>query len=230
MTYIISIAPRQNGVEGETDAQGSYDRCATAVTTAGMNTDSAGPIAAIRPASSFDAHRLSTFARRTFRETFAAQNTPEDLNVYLSSAFNDSRQLSEIEDPHTVTLLAESGETLVGYAQSRLGEPPRCVPDRHAIELVRFYVDRALHGRGLAHTLMRAALEAASPRARTMWLGVWERNARAIAFYEKWGFVDVGSHVFVLGSDRQTDRIMWRTALSNRPADHMAGQARGAQQ
>jgi diamine N-acetyltransferase len=91
-----------------------------------------------------------------------------------------------------------------------VGEPPDCVPDRQAIELVRFYVNRALHGRGLAHTLMQAALAAASPRARTMWLGVWERTARAIAFYAKWGFVDVGSHVFVLGSDRQIDRIMWR--------------------
>jgi RimJ/RimL family protein N-acetyltransferase len=185
-----------------------------------MNTESAEPTAAIRPASSRDAHRLSAFARRMFQETFAAQNTPEDMNVYLSSAFNDARQLSEIEDTDTITLLAENGATLVGYAQLRRSEPPRCVPDRHAIELVRFYVDRALHGRGLAHRLMQATLEAASARAGTMWLGVWERNARAIAFYEKWDFVDVGSHAFVLGSDRQTDRIMWRTALKqmNKPS------------
>jgi diamine N-acetyltransferase len=187
----------------------------------GMNTDSAEPIAAIRPASSFDAHRLSIFACRTFQETFAAQNRPEDMHVYLSSAFNDARQLSEIEDPGTITLLAECGARLVGYAQLRVGEPPSCVPDRHAIELVRFYVDRALHGRGLAHMLMQAALASASPQARTIWLGVWERNGRAIAFYVKWGFVDVGSHVFVLGGDRQTDRILWRAntiARVSRPA------------
>jgi len=57
---------------------------------------------------------------------------------------------------------------------------------------------------------MRATLTAASPRSRSMWMGVWERNTRAIAFYTKWGFVDVGEHVFPLGSDRQTDRVMWR--------------------
>jgi ribosomal protein S18 acetylase RimI-like enzyme len=91
------------------------------------------------------------------------------------------------------------------------------VPDRHAIELVRFYVDAALQGRGLAHTLMQAALSAAAQRARTMWLGVWERNARAIAFYAKWGFIDIGDHVFMLGSDRQTDRIMWRAELGGGP-------------
>jgi ribosomal protein S18 acetylase RimI-like enzyme len=167
-------------------------------------------VAVIRPATSLDAHQLSAFASRTFREAFAAQNRPEDMTAYLSSAFSDARQLSEIEDPDIVTLLVENGPTLVGYAQLRVAEPPDCVPDRQAIELVRIYVERALHGRGLAHTLMQAALGAASPRARTMWLGVWERNARAIAFYAKWGFVDVGSHVFVLGSDRQIDRIMWR--------------------
>ena len=164
----------------------------------------------IRSASAFDAPRLSTFARRAFQETFAAYNTPEDMNVYLSSAFTDARQLAEIEDPDSITLLAESGATLVGYARLRLGDVPGCVPDRQAIELVRFYVDAALRGRGLAHTLMQAALSAAAPRARTMWLGVWERNARAIAFYAKWGFIDIGDHVFMLGSDRQTDRIMWR--------------------
>lgn len=175
-----------------------------------INTDSTGSIAAIRRASSVDAHRLSAFASRTFQETFGALNTPEDMTAYVSSAFNDLRQLSEIEDPDTITLLAEINATLIGYAQLRTGVPPSCVPDRHAIELVRFYVDRLEQGRGLAHMLMRAALAAASPRAPTTWLGVWQRNARAIAFYAKWGFVDVGSHVFVLGSDRQTDRIMWR--------------------
>lgn len=175
-----------------------------------MNIDSAEPAAVIRPATSLDAHQLCAFASRMFRETFAAQNRPEDMAAYLASAFSDARQLSQIEDPDTVTLLVEHGSTLVGYAQLHQAEPPDCVPDRQAIELVRFYIDRALQGRGFAHRLMQATLSAATPRSRSMWLGVWERNVRARAFYAKWGFVDVGSHVFVLGSDRQTDRILWR--------------------
>jgi diamine N-acetyltransferase len=145
-----------------------------------------------------------------FEETFAAQNTREDMRVYLASAFNNARQSEELEDPNWITLLIENGPTLLGYAQLHVGEPPGCVPDRHAIELARFYVDRPYHGRGVAHTLMRAVLQAASPRSQTVWLGVWERNARAIAFYAKWGFVDVGQQLFVLGRDRQTDRVLWR--------------------
>ena len=62
---------------------------------------------------------------------------------------------------------------------------------------------------------MRASLDAArSAGHRTIWLGVWERNARAISFYERWVFEKVGDHVFRLGSDDQTDLIMARPVHS----------------
>ena len=172
----------------------------------------------IQRARASDARRLSAFAHRAFHETFAPHNTPENMNTYLSSAFSEARQLAEIENPDAITLLADSGAALVGYAHLQVGEVPACVSDRHAIELVRFYIDHALHGRGVAHGLMRESLAAASARALSVWLGVWEHNARAIAFYGKWGFLDVGSHDFMLGSDRQTDRIMWRPTDAAPPA------------
>jgi hypothetical protein len=67
----------------------------------------------IRPAAAADAPKLSEFGRRMFEETFAAQNTPEDMHVYVASAFSAARQLAELEDPDTITLLAENGPTLV---------------------------------------------------------------------------------------------------------------------
>ncbi|HEU4994919.1 MAG TPA: GNAT family N-acetyltransferase [Gemmatimonadaceae bacterium] len=175
-----------------------------------MSTDSVEQQPRIFRASSRDARRLAAFASRMFRLTFESQNTPEDMAAHVASAFSEALQRSEIDDPNGITLLAEQRDTLVGYAQLRAGEPPGCVSDRGALELMRFYVDPTLHGRGFAHALMRETLAVASSRARSIWLGVWERNARAIAFYEKWGFVDVGQHQFVLGTDRQIDRIMWR--------------------
>jgi diamine N-acetyltransferase len=170
----------------------------------------------IRTATASDAGRVSEFARRTFDETFAAQNTRENMDAYLSHAFSLERQLAEIEDAHTITLLVEQHDALVGYAQLRAAPPPECVPDPHAIELVRFYVDRRWHGREVAAALMDAVERAAVTRAGAIWLGVWEHNPRAIAFYKKCGFVDVGSHEFELGSDRQTDRIMCRPTVSQR--------------
>jgi RimJ/RimL family protein N-acetyltransferase len=165
----------------------------------------------IRRARLDEAPRLAAFAERTFRETFQPGNRPEDLAHYLASAFGPAIQRAELEDPAVDTLLLELDETLAGYAQLRLVAPPLDVGADEAIELRRFYVDRHWHGQGLARALMTAVEQAAaSRRARAIWLGVWERNARAIAFYRRCGFLDVGSQAFMMGTDPQTDRVMLR--------------------
>jgi diamine N-acetyltransferase len=175
----------------------------------------------IRRAASADAPALATFAARAFEDTFAKDNTREDMQSYLAKAFGEPQQLREIEDPGGITLLAEDADRLIGFAQIRREPVPGSASDAVAVELRRFYIARAFHGQGLAQVLMHAAEHAASTLgARTLWLGVWERNLRAIAFYTKCGFVDVGSQEFVLGSDRQTDRVMTKAI---HPADQRAG-------
>ena len=162
----------------------------------------------IRVATAVDQGAVTAFARRTFDDTFAGQNTPEDMRSYLDRAFNDAQQSAELADPQRVTLLANENDTLVGYAQLHWSKAPACVGDSSSVELVRLYVDRSVQGRGVAQKLLLAAEEAAQPRSRVMWLGVWEHNPRAIAFYTKCGFHPVGSQVFKLGNDAQTDHIM----------------------
>ncbi|MDQ6828466.1 MAG: GNAT family N-acetyltransferase, partial [Gemmatimonadota bacterium] len=151
-----------------------------------------------------DAEALAEFADKTFRAAFAIDNTPEDMEAYASAAFGDAHQREEIEDPAGIVLLAQRGDELVGYAHLRQS------PDA-PIQLERFYVAPELKGRGVAQTLMDEVLAAASARgARTIRLGVWERNPRAIAFYRKCGFVEVGTETFVLGADPQRDVVMER--------------------
>lgn len=165
----------------------------------------------IRRAVPADAARLAKFAARTFRETFEADNTPEDMELYLASAYGEERQAAEIQHHGMVTLLAVDGRRLAGYSQLREGQVPDCVAGPAPIEIWRFYVDRAWQGRGVAQALMVETLRAASAKAaRTAWLSVWERNLRAQAFYRKCGFDDCGAREFVLGRDRQTDRVMVR--------------------
>ena len=107
-------------------------------------------------------------------------------------------------------IVRDAQGALAAYVQLRPGAPPEGAAPG-PIELWRFYVDAAHHGRGLAQRLMAAAFEAAATRgATTMWLGVWERNFRAQAFYRKFGFVEIGRHTFTLGRDRQTDLLMAR--------------------
>jgi ribosomal protein S18 acetylase RimI-like enzyme len=163
----------------------------------------------IRPGRAEDAAALAAFAERSFRDAFAAQNHPGDLELYLTRAYGKRQQAAELSDPEVTTLVAEADGQLAGFAQLRPGVTPECVLGSAPLELWRFYVDRSWHGRGLAQALMSAAVQAArARRAGTLWLGVWERNSRAQGFYRKSGFRDVGAQVFVLGTDEQNDRVM----------------------
>src|SRR5688572_27558767 len=170
----------------------------------------------VRPASLADAASLSRLAAATFRETFEGENAPEDMAHYMAKAFTPVQQAAEIADPAGAVLLAEhrhtSGDSeLVGYVHLVSGPAPVPVQGPAPLELKRLYVARAWHGQGVAQALMDAALDAAYARGgRTLWLGVWERNPRAAAFYRKYGFTRVGEHTFVLGADAQADWVLAR--------------------
>ena len=173
----------------------------------------------IRAAVVTDATALAELAARTFRETFAADNRPEDMALHLAHAYGTSQQQKELVDPDIATLLVEVDGQLAGYAQLRSDVAPACVTGEAPIEVWRFYIAQPWHGRGVAQALMRRVeLEANRRAGRTLWLGVSERNERAKSFYRKNGFMDVGSHVFMVGTDVQTDRILvrpLRTVISN---------------
>jgi len=163
----------------------------------------------LRRGQATDAAQLAAFAARTFTDAFAAANRPEDIAAYLPTAYGIGQQASELANPEIITLILDHGATIAAYAQVRLSVAPQCVDSAAPAELWRFYVDQPWHGRGLAARLMAAVHEAAAELGgRTLWLGVWEKNERAIAFYKKCGFRDVGQHDFWVGADRQTDRIM----------------------
>jgi ribosomal protein S18 acetylase RimI-like enzyme len=165
----------------------------------------------VRRATVADAAELAAFGARVFAATFAKDNTADDMAMFLGANYSPERQAREIENPHTTTLLAIDGDTLVAFAQLIASKPPEIVSGDAAVEIARFYVDPAQHGRGIAQTLMDAVLDHARVAGRrTVWLGVWERNPRAIRFYGKYGFTDVGAQPFLLGRDLQTDRVMTR--------------------
>ena len=182
----------------------------------------------VRTATLADAGRLSRLAAATFRETFEGENTPEDMARYVAESFGPERQAAEIGDPAGTVLLAEHDAELVGYAHLTSGPAPAAVEGAAPLELKRLYVARTWHGQGVAQALMNAVLDAARARgAETLWLGVWERNPRAVAFYGKYGFARVGERTFVLGTDLQTDWILARQLATPR-ADYPSSGARYA--
>lgn len=165
----------------------------------------------IRRGTLADAALLAELGARTFADTFAADNRPEDMAAYLATSFGVAQQTAELTNHDYVTLLADVDGAVAAFAQVRRHDPPTCVTGPAPVEIHRFYVDRAWHGRGVAAMLMAAALDAVRELGgRTAWLSVWERNPRAIAFYGKHGFTRSGEADFWVGPDRQTDHIFER--------------------
>ena len=162
----------------------------------------------IRVATPADAATLAAISLKTFVDTFAPHNRAADIDAYTSVAFSEEKQRRELETPGIVTLLGEEDGETIAYSQLRHtpGGP------HGDVEIARFYVDRPHHGRGIAQLLMDSVEQNARALGGTrIWLGVWEHNLRAIAFYRKRGFVQCGAQPFLLGSDLQTDWVMNRT-------------------
>lgn len=169
----------------------------------------------IRKARLGDAKGLSEIAEATFRATFGSMNTAEHMELHCRSSYGERIQATEISDPGMVTLVSEAEGRLIGYAQLRWGEVPGCVSAKSPGEIQRFYIVEDWHGKGIAQELMKACIdELKQRRSDALWLGVWEHNPRAIAFYRKLGFVEVGDHTFPLGGDPQRDIVMVRSAAS----------------
>jgi GNAT superfamily N-acetyltransferase len=144
----------------------------------------------IRRATIGDASLLARVGAELFTAAFAAQNDPNDLKAYLAMAFSPSKQHAELVDPDRTTWIAESPDGApAGYAMLKRGVRCAAVAANHPAEVQRFYVAAPFQGRGLAQELMSACVEQANEwGCDALWLGVWELNPRAVAFYEKCGF------------------------------------------
>lgn len=163
----------------------------------------------IRYANAADAKMLADVGGQSFYATFAKDNKLEDMADYLAKAFSIEQVAKEIADEKTIFLIVELDAQVAGYAKLRVNEPPEGVTGENPIEIERFYILQNWHGRGLAQTLMQRCVEEAKQCGhQTIFLGVWEHNQRAIAFYQKCGFTKVGEHPFLLGSDLQNDWLM----------------------
>jgi diamine N-acetyltransferase len=172
-------------------------------------------IVTVRTASHKDISLLAELSTTTFRNTFAQDNTPEDMEAYLTENFSEEKLGQELSDPLATFLLAELSGKPLGYAKLNAGDPDASVTGTKPIELVRLYVLPESIGHGIGARLMKESIDTATRRGfETLWLGVWEHNHRALGFYQKWGFEEVGSHLFQLGSDAQTDLIMQKSLIA----------------
>jgi ribosomal protein S18 acetylase RimI-like enzyme len=165
----------------------------------------------IRYAAAADNALLAELGARTFQDTFGMDNTPENMKAYLAASFSPEKQASELADPLSVFLIAEIDGLPAGYARLKEGNHGIDKIGLRPVEIVRIYACKEWIGNGVGSNLMQACLKEAERRGcDTIWLSVWERNHRAIAFYRKWGFAEGGTQSFLLGDDLQNDLVMQR--------------------
>ena len=163
----------------------------------------------IRYGNTDDSKMLSEFGAKAFYDSFARDNTAENIQLYLKKTYSPEIQLNELSNPEVIFLIAEIDSETVGYAKINLNSRDDSIKGTKVLEIERIYATKEQIGKGVGKELMQASIHEAKQRGcDSVWLGVWEKNPRAIAFYTKWGFEEVGTHTFMLGNDLQRDFIM----------------------
>jgi len=165
--------------------------------------------ASLRRAELDDAALLADLGVRTFRETFEAICAPADLAAFLERTYSEALQRKELADPLRPARILMVDGVPSGFLQLRLDHREDGVVGARPVELQRIYVLRTCQGGGHGAALMQAAQDLAlSWGADELWLGVWENNTKALAFYARWGFREVGEHIFKIGDQVDRDLIL----------------------
>ncbi|MBN2597471.1 MAG: GNAT family N-acetyltransferase [Marinifilaceae bacterium] len=153
--------------------------------------------------------QLQKIGKKTFEETFSSVNSEEDMNEYLDKGFSVEKLKAELSDKNSEFYFAILKDRVIGYLKINFGQSQTEIKDEDALEIERIYVLKEFHGKKIGQILYEKAIELAKEKkAHYVWLGVWERNLRAIRFYEKNGFMQFDKHIFKLGNDEQTDIMM----------------------
>jgi ribosomal protein S18 acetylase RimI-like enzyme len=138
-------------------------------------------------------------------------NTPETMTAYLDAAFAPDKIQSELRTEGSVFYFLYADGALAGYLKLNIGNAQTDIHDPQSLEVERIYIRREFQGLGFGRVLLeKAAAEAITLGKSFLWLGVWEKNENAIAFYKKHGFYVIGTHGFVMGDEVQNDFLLRR--------------------
>lgn len=163
----------------------------------------------IRLAEKNEAAIIADMSRQTFYDTFASENSVADMDKFMSETFTKEALMKEVGANGNIFFLAFDGELPVGYARMRESVNPPGIEEKKSMEIARIYALQSYIGKGVGSALMKKCIDQACElNKEIIWLGVWEKNQKAIHFYRKWGFEKFGTHIFILGDDPQTDWLM----------------------
>jgi ribosomal protein S18 acetylase RimI-like enzyme len=157
----------------------------------------------------FEIDELQIISKKTFVEAFSNQNSEENMKKYLDENLSIHQLTIEIMNSESSFYFARMDGKIIGYLKVSFGKAQTDFKEDDFIEIERVYVLEEFHGKEVGKKLLNKAIEISREKnAKTLWLGVWEKNYKAIRFYLKNGFVEFGKHPFILGDDIQTDILM----------------------
>ncbi|MEH6908384.1 GNAT family N-acetyltransferase [Neobacillus drentensis] len=161
-----------------------------------------------------DSSKLQEISYETFNETFKDQNSPENMIAYLERAFNLNQLEKELSIIASQFFFVYFNNEVAGYLKVNTKDAQSEEMGEESLEIERIYIKNKFQKHGLGKYLLNKALEIAMELDKTkIWLGVWEKNENAIAFYKKMGFVQTGVHSFYMGDEEQIDFIMTKTLI-----------------
>lgn len=168
----------------------------------------------IRKAGTVELEILQELGRTTFYETYAQSNTESNMQQYLENNFSRVKLSEELTNPDSEFFIAWKDAAAVGYLKVNRGPAQTELKEEGSLEIERIYVLSVYQGKKIGQLLFKHALEVAGKLGKSsVWLGVWEKNPKAIMFYEKNGFVAFGTHIFKMGEDEHTDIMMRRDII-----------------
>ena len=163
----------------------------------------------IRKATISDLEIIQEISKQTFIETFAEVNTVENMEKYIRENSNATQLTSEINNRESLFYLAIIDTQLIGYLKLNFGNAQTEIHNPQSMEIQRIYVLKAFHGKKIGQVLLNEAIKIGQQSGvDSIWLGVWEKNHKAIEFYNKNNFVEFDTHSFTLGDEVQTDLLM----------------------
>lgn len=161
-----------------------------------------------------DVQILQEIGYETFNETFSHQNKPENMKAYLDSAFTIEQLEKELSNPFSQFFFVQVHDEVAGYLKVNINDAQSEEMGKDTLEVERIYIRSKFQKQGLGKHLLQKAIDIAHEcHKKKIWLGVWEKNENAIAFYKKMGFVQTDVHTFYMGDEEQTDWVMTKKLI-----------------
>ncbi|QLG45325.1 GNAT family N-acetyltransferase [Costertonia aggregata] len=152
---------------------------------------------------------LIHISRTTFQNAFQNDNNPKDFKQYLEEAFAKEKLVSELSNPNSVFCFVYVDDVLSGYFKLNENSAQTDIKSKESLEIERIYVKQEFQGKGIGQNMLEKIKQIAFKKQKMfIWLGVWEKNKRAIDFYRRHGFFEFGTHPYFIGNDKQTDWLM----------------------